>query len=142
MGQIREAEIMDVEQDIRAVLDALERAYFDGTDPCTILGLMYEDDVIVVGEGDVSATRGIQGLEEQARAISASAGPHPQVSFTIVSPILACADAAMTMIGVVICRTQVRCTAGYSPDGGRARTAGESVWRCMPRGSCDRCQGL
>jgi hypothetical protein len=126
MGQIREAEIMDVEQDIRAVLDALERAYFDGTDPCTILGLMYEDDVIVVGEGDVSATRGIQGLEEQARAISASAGPHPQVSFTIVSPILACADAAMTMIGVVV-RPDL-------PDAGAMHSRILAGWRKGPHG--------
>jgi len=123
---VREAETKDVEQDIRAVLDSLERAYFDGIDPRTILDLMYEEDVIVVGEGDVSATRGIQGLEEQARSISASVGPHPRVSFTIVSPILARADTAVTMIGVAV-RPDL-------PDAGTMHSRILAGWRKGERG--------
>ena len=99
---MHEAYAIDAESGIRAVLDSLERAYFEGVDAGAILDLMYEGDVIVVGDGDVSATRGRPALEHKARSMSAAMGAHPKVTFTITAPIQACGDTAVTMIGAVL----------------------------------------
>lgn len=99
---MNDVDAMDAESGIRAVLDSLSRAYLEGADPTVILDLMYEPDVIVVGEGEPGATRGIPVLEEKARAISAAAGPHPKVFFSVCMPIQACGDTAVTMVGAEI----------------------------------------
>ena len=95
-------DVMDTERGIRAVLDSVEKAYFEGVDAVAILDLFYETDAIVVGEGYAAALRGRPALEEQSRSVSASLGPHPEVTFTIAAPVQACGDTAVTLLSAVL----------------------------------------
>jgi len=93
----------ETHRNIREVLDRVENAFLDGTDSKTLIDLMYNDDVIFVGEGESSAMRGIAEMVMKAESVLAGMGPHPKVSFVIASPILCCEDLAITMIDAVAC---------------------------------------
>jgi len=94
--------VREVEQQLRIVLDAVEVAFAHGTTPDELMPMWYDDDIVVVGEGDPCATRGFRDLMAKAAQTLLEMGPRPQVTFKIDSPILALETLAVAMIDAEI----------------------------------------
>ena len=116
----------NVENELRAALDAIEAAFARGVTPAELMELMYYDEIVAVGEGDASAQRGFAEVLNQANAMVPAYGPKPFVRFRISSPILATEALAVAMIDTEL-RPDVP---GAAPWISRMMSA----WRPGPRG--------
>jgi hypothetical protein len=118
---------VQVEAQLRAVLDDVESAYARGALPAEIMPMWYDlSDVVVVGEGDTCASRGFPAVLSQAEHKSALIGNRPQVSFKIDSPIVVAHGLAVAMID---------CAAVPDyPEAGRMRMRLLTAWCLRPDG--------
>jgi hypothetical protein len=115
-----------VELELRAVLDTIEAAFARGTTPDELMPMWYDDDIVVVGEGDPCVTRGFQALVAKATHTLHEMGPRPQVTFKVDSPILALETLAVAMIDAEICPDL--------PEALRANYRMMTAWRLGSRG--------
>lgn len=118
--------IADIQKTIRSALDGVEAAFGRGTTPAELLEIWYDDEVIVAGEGDPCAGRGVAALLAKAEQMLTEMGPHPTVRFTIDEPILAEGALAVVLLD---------CT--LLPDLPGAETQSYRIltaWRPGPRG--------
>ena len=97
-----EKEMNNIQRQIREVLDSVENAFRQGGGANQVLPMLYDEDVVVVREGDVSAVRGMPAFMQAAAAFLDELGPKPVFFFTLDTPILTCGDLAITLFNVEI----------------------------------------
>lgn len=91
-----------VHAEIRAVLDIVEAAFARGTAPATLIPLWYEEDAVVVAEGEPGASRGMGAVLQKAENMLPELGPRPNVRFTIDDSVLASGNLAVALIDAQI----------------------------------------
>lgn len=111
---------------LREVLSAIEEAFARGTRPEELMPLWYDDEVIVTGEGDACAARGMIAQIAKAQEMLPAMGPRPIVTFRIEDSVLAQEALAVALIDARI-RPDVE---GSEPIDYRMMTA----WRRGARG--------
>ncbi len=69
--------------EVSAILSAVAAATVRGESAATVAGMLYSSDVVLVGEGDPEAKRGMQGATADVAAWWASLGPNGQRGCTL-----------------------------------------------------------
>jgi len=93
---------MNVTQELESVLRSAEVAVHRGTDAEEFGRLLYDDDVVVIGEGWTAATRGLPALLPIVATVLKEWGPSPTLKFTLVDPIVTSATVATAFIDVSV----------------------------------------
>jgi hypothetical protein len=83
---------------LRTAADALRR----GADATELGALLYVPDLVVVGEGWPRALRGFAAFKPDLAALLESWGPNPDLTFSIVDPVIAGRESATTMVDVYV----------------------------------------
>lgn len=78
------------QNEVQDALRAVERAFQSEASPAALAALLYTSDVVIVGEGDAKATRGITAAVKDVQGWYDSLGPHGQrtCKYTLVMPIV------------------------------------------------------
>jgi len=82
----------------RTVADALRR----GADAGEVGDLLYLPELVVVGEGWPHAIRGFAAFKPDLAALLESWGPNPDLTFSIVDPVIGGGDSATTLADVYV----------------------------------------
>jgi hypothetical protein len=83
---------------LRAAADALRR----GADATELGALLYLPELVVVGEGWPRAIRGFTAFEPDLAALLEGWGPNPDLSFSIVDPVIGGRQSATTLVDVFV----------------------------------------
>ena len=88
-------EIADV---FRTVADAMRR----GADATEVGALLYVPELVVVGEGWPRAIRGFEAFKPDLAALLKGWGPNPDLTFSIVDPVVGGGETATTIVDVFV----------------------------------------
>jgi hypothetical protein len=83
---------------LRAAADALRR----GADATELGALLYLPELVVVGEGWPRAIRGFTAFKPDLAALLEGWGPNPDLSFSIVDPVIGGRQSATTLVDVFV----------------------------------------
>jgi hypothetical protein len=83
---------------LRAAADALRR----GADATELGALLYVPELVVVGEGWPRALRGFAAFKPDLAALLEGWGPNPDLSFSIVDPVIGGPESATTLVDVFV----------------------------------------
>jgi ketosteroid isomerase-like protein len=92
----------DFRQEVQAVLRAIEAALERGADANEITDLLYDEDVVVVGEGWPSAKRGRLAMIPELAALMKEWGSPPRLIFSLVEPVMHSSVIAITLVEVKV----------------------------------------
>jgi hypothetical protein len=82
----------------RTAADALRR----GADATELGALLYLPELVVVGEGWPRAIRGFAAFKPDLAALLESWGPNPDLTFSILDPVIGGGDSATTLVDVFV----------------------------------------
>jgi hypothetical protein len=91
-----------IRDELETKLAVLSAAFARGADARAIGDLMYEEDVVVIGEGDHSATRGLTAFMPTLAAHLEEWGGKPNVTFKLIDPILTEGNVASAFLDITL----------------------------------------
>jgi hypothetical protein len=92
----------DMKNEIATVLRTAADALRRGADATELGALLYLSELVVVGEGWPSAIRGFNAFKPDLAALLESWGPNPDLSFSIVDPVIGGRESATTLVDVFV----------------------------------------
>jgi ketosteroid isomerase-like protein len=95
-----------VKRQLEAVMRMAGASLLEGADAVKFAELLYDEDVIVVGEGWPAATRGILEAIPKVDETLKYWGDRPRLSFTIVGPIVTEGSVATTFVDVKVASSE------------------------------------
>ncbi len=122
--------VPQITAEVRRVLDRVEAAFARGTTAEELIPMWYDEDVVVVGEGDPGAVRGHAEVIAKAAQMLPEMGPHPRASFRMDEPVLGMESLAVVFIDAEVSPD----IAGAQPVRYRILTAwrpGKRGWRIV-----------
>lgn len=120
--------MIETTKEVRAVLDAVEAFTAQGRleDVRAFAELMYEDDVLLIGEGDAAVTRGVDQLIPKIVSAVGEWGERARLKFRMAEPVVATESIFSTMLDAE-CHPE-------KPEAEIIRYRLLAVWRRGPRG--------
>jgi hypothetical protein len=93
----------DIREEISASLSVAAAALARGVDTEEFASLLYDEQIIVLGEGWPSAIRGLRSFMPQLSAINQAWGMRPRLTFTLVEPAVMGESTAASFTEVTCC---------------------------------------
>lgn len=87
-------------QDIRGVLASVKEAFGRGATAKEIVDLLYDQDLMLIGEGFPAASSGLKECLPLFEAAFQEWGPRPKLEMRISEPIQEADELAVTVVGV------------------------------------------
>ncbi len=97
-----EKPMSDTKSEIAAVFRTAADALRGGADATELGALLYTPGLVVVGEGWVRAIRGFDAFKPDLAALLEGWGPNPDLTFSIVDPVIGGGESATTLVDVFV----------------------------------------
>jgi hypothetical protein len=91
-----------IREELEAMLSELVAAFARGADAREIGDLMYEEDIVALGEGDVGATRGRPAFLLKLASYLEGWGGKPSVTFQLIDPLLTDGNVACAFLDITL----------------------------------------